>query len=189
MLLSEKILSAREVVSHIFWTNTVHTACDDTVSKNKKLHSTQKLDIISILRWQSDYHGTMTTNRSAPLYHLCTRLLWTTKTLRWWTLSFGMRWDIWQEVCLFYTAFPFSLSVCFLPEVRLAFWSGPCMPCCALMCPLNLLLSAVCSPHTLHGTNKSREGKTSRPDFMEAQTTRFWNIAHLQKSISPRSSC
>ena len=37
MLLSEKILSAREVVFHIFWTNTVHTACDDTVSKNKKI--------------------------------------------------------------------------------------------------------------------------------------------------------
>ena len=185
MLLLKKIFSATEVASELMEYILLLKTQSRVFCKTK-----HKTALVSILRWQSDYHGTMTTNRSAPLYHLCTRLLWTTKTLRWWTLSFGMRWDIWQEVCLFYTAFPFSLSVCFLPEVRLAFWSGPCMPCCALMCPLNLLLSAVCSPpHTLHGTNKSREAKTSRPDFMEAQTTRFWNIAHLQKSISPRSSC
>ena len=183
MLLLKKIFSATEVASELMEYILLLKTQSRVFCKTK-----HKAALVSILRWQSDYHGTMTTNRSAPQYHLYTRLLWTTKTLRW-TLSFGMRWDIWQEVCLFSTAFPFSLSVCFLPEVRLAFWSGPCMPCCALMCPLNLLLSAVCSPHTLHGTNKSREGKTSRPDLMEAQTTRFWNIAHLQKSISPRSSC
>ena len=40
----------------------------------------------------------------------------------------------------------------FLFEVRLAFWSVPCMPCCSLMCPLNL--SSICSMLTTHIASK-----------------------------------